>query len=171
MNLTPTVPPNPSSLEDLAAAAVLLDTQRVVWRVNQPVARWYGVAPEARLDRPLADISRPTELRTGLPRLLTPGTAGAHEALMAATAQRVSFSAARQPYDGWVLYGQDITLQKQREQQYQALADTTPGPTRQPGRLPPNTTPCSKRRTSCFACLKCCLTRPASGPLITATWK
>ncbi|MFD1874449.1 PAS domain-containing protein [Hymenobacter bucti] len=104
---------------------LVLDEQHMIRRVNQLAAHWCGVAPAALLGQPLATARLPSAIRATLRQLLEPGEASAREVFLAQTAQWISLSATRRA-GGWVLYGQDITPQKQREQQYQTLAENTP---------------------------------------------
>lgn len=112
-------------LDTLPWGVLVLDEQRIIRRVNQLAASWCGAPPEALLGHPLAETSLLPAVRTALLQLLEPGEAALHEVWLAEQEQWIALSADRQ-LGGWVLYGQDITPQKQREQQYQTLADNTP---------------------------------------------
>jgi PAS domain S-box-containing protein len=104
---------------------LVVDAQHVIRRVNQLAANWCGALPTALLDQPLAAADLPPALRVTLQKLLESGEASAQEVFLPQQAHWISFLATRRG-GGWVLYGQDITPQKQCEQQYQALAENTP---------------------------------------------
>ena len=106
-------------------AVLVLDEQRIIRRVNQLAARWCGASPERLLGQPLTEAALPPTVNVALVQLLEPSEAETREVYLPQQEQWVALSATRQP-GGWVLYGQDITPQKRREQQYQALAENTP---------------------------------------------
>ena len=114
----PSAPETPFAADGLFAAlpwgVLVLDEQRVIRRVNPQAARWCGAAPEALLGQPLATADLPAALGAALRQLLEPGAAQAREMHLPEQAQWVALSATRQP-GGWVLYGQDITPQKQTQ--------------------------------------------------------
>jgi len=112
-------------LETLPWGVLVVDAHFIVRRLNQQAARWCGAPPAALLGQPLATVPLAATLRDVLLPLLNPGVPATHEVFLPAHAQWIAFTATAQP-EGWVLYGQDITAQKQREQQYQALAKNTP---------------------------------------------
>ena len=112
-------------LDGLPWAVLVLDEQRIIRRVNQQAARWCGASPERLLGRSLTEAALPPAVSAALMQLLEPGEAEPCEVYLPQSGQWVALSATRQP-GGWVLYGQDITPQKRREQQYQALAENTP---------------------------------------------
>ena len=124
--------PNPSSLGALLAAdglldalpwgVLVLDEQRLVQHINQQAARWCGTSSEALLGRSLAEADLPAAIGGALQRLLEPGEAPACEVYLPEQKQWVALSVSRQP-DGWVLYGQDITPQKQHEAEALRLQD------------------------------------------------
>ena len=135
MNYLPNAQPYPSLpgatlaaeglLDTLPWGVLVLDEQHIIRRVNQQAARWCGASPDALQGQPLAGATLPPALRTALLQLLEPAEPALHEVWLPELAEWIALSAARQP-GGWVLYAQDITPQKQREQQYQTLADNTP---------------------------------------------
>ena len=112
-------------LDNLPWAVLVLDEQCIIRRVNQQAARWSGTLPEALLGRPLAGAGLPPAISATLRQLLVPGKAESREVYLPQQEQWIALSATRHP-GGWVLHGQDITPQKQREEQYQALAENTP---------------------------------------------
>jgi len=128
--MEPTAPPTPSSPQTILAAEGLLDTlpwgvlvldeQRLGQRLNQQAARWCGTSPEALLGRPLAEADLPAAIGAALQQQLEPGEAPAREVYLSEEEQWVALSATRQP-GGWVLYGQDITPQKQTEAEARRL--------------------------------------------------
>ena len=101
-------------LDALPWGVLVLDEQRLVQHVNQQAARWCGTSPGALLGRPLAGADLPAAIGAVLQRLLEPGEAPVREVYLPEQEQWIALSATRQP-GGWVLYGQDITPQKQRE--------------------------------------------------------
>jgi PAS domain S-box-containing protein len=135
MNYLPNAQPYPSLpgatlgaeglLDALPWGMLVLDEQHIIRRVNQQAARWCGALPDALLGLPLAEATLPPALRMALLQLLEPAEPAPHEVWLPELAQWIALSAARHP-GSWVLYAQDITPQKQREQQYQTLADNTP---------------------------------------------
>ncbi|MBF9144076.1 PAS domain-containing protein [Hymenobacter properus] len=112
-------------LDALPWGVLVLDEQRVIRRVNQQAARWCGAPAEVLLNRSLESANLPAPVRTALLQLLETDVTAPREVFLAGQELWISLSAARQP-GGWALYGQDITPQKQREQQYQTLAENTP---------------------------------------------
>ena len=124
METNPNAQPNLSSLgatlvanglfDALPWGVLVLDEQHLVQHVNQQAARWCGTSPEALLGRPLAEADLPAAIGATLQRLLEPGEAPAREVYLPEQEQWIALSATHQP-GGWVLYGQDITPQKQRE--------------------------------------------------------
>jgi len=124
MEPNPNAQSNPSSLGAILAAdglldalpwgVLVLDEQRLVQRVNQQAARWCGTSPEALLGRSLAEANLPAAIGATLQRLLEPSEASGREVYLPEQEQWIALSATRQP-GGWVLYGQDITPQKQTE--------------------------------------------------------
>ena len=117
----PPTPPSPQTilateglLDALPWGVLVLDEQRLVQRVHQQAARWCGTSTEALLGRPLAEADLPAAIGAALQRLLEPGEAPPREVYLPEEEQWVALSATRQP-GGWVLYGQDITFQKQTE--------------------------------------------------------
>ncbi|UOG77687.1 PAS domain S-box protein (plasmid) [Hymenobacter tibetensis] len=135
MNSTPHTPPDPSLQAALRAAEELLDTlpwgvlvvdeQRIVQRVNPLAARWCGTVPDALLGRALAEADLSPVVLTTLLQLLEPGAEAPREVWLPQSEQWIALSSTRRSA-GWVIHGQDITPQKRREQQYQALAENTP---------------------------------------------
>ena len=101
-------------LDALPLGVLMLDEQRIVRRVNQQAACWCGAAPEALVGRPLAEAGLPPVVGAALGPLLEAGEAAPREVYLPEHEAWLSFSAARQP-GGWVLYGQDITPQRQHE--------------------------------------------------------
>ena len=124
MEPNPNAQPNLSSLgatlvanglfDALPWGVLVLDEQHFVQHVNQQAARWCGTSPEALMGRPLAGADLPAAIGATLQRLLEPGEAPAREVYLPEQQQWIALSATHQP-GGWVLYGQDITPQKQRE--------------------------------------------------------
>ncbi|QKG53426.1 PAS domain-containing protein [Hymenobacter sp. BRD67] len=104
---------------------LVVDEQHIIRQVNQQAARWCGTQPAALLGQPLSEASLPPAVSATLLQLLEPDEAPPREVFLPEKEQWITLSAARQP-GGWALYWQDITPQKQREQQYQALADNMP---------------------------------------------
>ncbi|MFD2718455.1 PAS domain-containing protein [Hymenobacter monticola] len=135
MEPTPAAQPDPIQPDGTLAAeglldalpwgVLVLDEQRVIRRINRQAARWCSAPAADLLGRPLAAAGLPAPARAALLQLLETDATAPREVFLAAQEQWISLSAARQP-GGWSLYGQDITPQKQREQQYQALAENTP---------------------------------------------
>jgi PAS domain S-box-containing protein len=135
MEPAPTAQPDPASAGTLPAADELLktlpwgvlvvDAQGSVQRINQQAAYWCGVQPTALLGQPLAQAALLPAVRDTLLQLLEPGEVAPREVWLPEQACWIALSATRQPA-GWVLYMQDITPQKRREQQYQTLAENTP---------------------------------------------
>ena len=135
MTATSAPQPDPAPLNNLPAADWLLDTlpwgllvldeRRVIRRINQQAAHWCGTAPEVLLGCPLPEAALPPVVAAALRWVLEAADATPHELFLPRLEQWITFTATRQP-GGWVVYGHDITSQKQREQQYQALADNTP---------------------------------------------
>ncbi len=132
MKPTPNARPDPSLLEAILAAdgllaalpwgVLVLDEHHIIRRVNQQAARWCGAAPDALLGRPLAEAGLPAAFGAALGPLLEPGEATPCEVHLPAQEQWVAFSASRQP-GGWVLYGQDITPQRQSQAEALRLQD------------------------------------------------
>jgi len=125
-------PPQPGELltaeqllDALPWGVLVVDAHRIIRRANQQAARWCGASPEALLGRPLAEADLPPAVRAALLQLLEEDGAPPREVFLPKQAQWITLAATRQP-SSWVLHGHDITPRKQREQQYQALADNTP---------------------------------------------
>ena len=112
-------------LATLPWGVLVLDAQRIIRQANEQVARWGETSLEALTGQPLAGATLLPAVRSVLAELLEAGTAAVREVFLPLHEQWLAFSATRQP-GGWIIYGQDITSQKRREQQYQALADNTP---------------------------------------------
>ncbi|MFD1871110.1 PAS domain-containing protein [Hymenobacter bucti] len=112
-------------LDALPWGVLVLDEQRRIRCVNQQAAQWCGTLPETLFGRPLLEAGLPLALRAALLQLLEPGAAQPREVYLPQPERWITLSATRQP-SGWVLYAHDVTPQKQREQQYQTLADNTP---------------------------------------------
>jgi len=110
-------------LDVLPWGILVVDEQRLIRRANPQLARWCGVAEEKLLATPLDGL--PSVIRAALEQLLQPGVQDDIEVLLADSQHWITFSVARHN-GGWVFYGQDITRHKQREQQYQMLAENTP---------------------------------------------
>jgi PAS domain S-box-containing protein len=135
MNPTANDQPSPSSLGTLLDADWLLDTlpwavlvvdaQRIVRRINHQAVRWCSVRPATLLGRPLAEVALVPNVGAALEHLLKLEQTLPQEVFLPQSGQWITLAATQQP-KGWLIYGQDITLQKQREQQYQALAENTP---------------------------------------------
>jgi PAS domain S-box-containing protein len=135
MNPTANDQPSPSSLGTLLDADWLLDTlpwavlvvdaQRIVRRINHQAVCWCSVRPATLLGRPLAEVALVPNVGAALEHLLKPGETPPQEVFLPQSEQWITLAATQQP-GGWLIHGQDITLQKQREQQYQALAENTP---------------------------------------------
>jgi PAS domain S-box-containing protein len=135
MNPTANDQPSPLSLGTLLDADWLLDTlpwavlvvdaQRTVRRINHQAVRWFSVRPATLLGRPLAEVALVPNVGAALEHLLKPGETPPQEVFLPQSEQWITLAATQQP-GGWLIHGQDITLQKQREQQYQALAENTP---------------------------------------------
>ncbi|UOG77645.1 PAS domain-containing protein (plasmid) [Hymenobacter tibetensis] len=122
-------PPTQPTAEQLLAALpwglLMLNEHQVIQRINQQAAQWCGVPPEALLGQALAEADLPAAVRDTLLSLLKPDEAATREIFLPRQKQWIALWAT--PISpGWMLYGQDITAQKQREQQYQALAENTP---------------------------------------------
>ena len=112
-------------LDSLPWAVLVLDEQHRIQRINQQAERWCGASPKRLLGQLLTEAAVPPAVRATLVQLLELGEVEPREVYLPQQEQWIAFSATRQP-SGWVLYGQDITPQKRREQQYQALAENTP---------------------------------------------
>jgi PAS domain S-box-containing protein len=112
-------------LDALPCGVLVLDEQQVIQGANLRAAQWCGAAPEALLGRPLAEAGVPAALAVATQHLLATEDTVPLEVWLAEPRQWLALSASRQP-SGWVLCGQDITPQKQREQHYQTLAENTP---------------------------------------------
>ncbi|MGI4872563.1 MAG: PAS domain-containing protein [Janthinobacterium lividum] len=125
LSIPETIPAADQLLNTLPWGVLVVDEQHIIRRVNQQAARWGSGLPEALLGRPLAEAGLPPAVSAALQQLLEPGETTPREVFLPHQEQWIALTAARQP-GGWALYGQDITLQKQREQQYQALAENTP---------------------------------------------
>ncbi|GAA4499206.1 hypothetical protein GCM10023172_17530 [Hymenobacter ginsengisoli] len=112
-------------LDALPWGVLVVDAQGVVRRINHQAAHWCGVPPAALLGHPLAQAELLPEVRETLLQLLEPDQVAPREVWLPQQARWITLSATAHPA-GWVLYGQDITPQKRREQQYQTLATNTP---------------------------------------------
>jgi PAS domain S-box-containing protein len=112
-------------LDTMPWGILVVDEQHIVRRANQQAARWGDVVPATLLGQPVAEAPLPPGVRAALAQLLASPSLGPIEVVLPASERWITCDATRQP-GGWVVYGQDITPQKQREQQYQALAENTP---------------------------------------------
>jgi PAS domain-containing protein len=112
-------------LDALPIGVWVLDKQQLIRRVNQQAARWCAVRPEVLLGQSLAEASLPPVLKAAMLQLLEPGEMTPREVWLPEQQQWLSLAVSRQA-DGWVLHGQNSTLQKQCAQQHQVLADNIP---------------------------------------------
>lgn len=117
-------------LDILPWGVLVLDARGTVLKINQQAAAWWGLPSEAVQGQPLAQVPAadlPPALYEALHHL-GPGAANsAHEFFLPRSKQWLVMSSRAQS-EYVVVYWQDITPQKQRELQYQTLADTISDP-------------------------------------------
>jgi PAS domain S-box-containing protein len=96
--------------------------------LNRQAAAWWGVPVGDALGQPIDQVG-PGQLPTPIYAALRQATSRptkVTECYLPQSEQWVTLTSARQPMGELLVYWQDITPQKQREQQYQALAENTP---------------------------------------------
>ena len=109
-------------LHRLPWGVVVLDAQGTVRRLNEQAAAWWGVQPADVLAKPPAELpagNLPAGLLQALRRVAEgPGTPPG-EFFLPQPRQWLAMTSTRQG-DGWVVYWQDVTTQKQQESQHRA---------------------------------------------------
>ncbi|MGI4742687.1 MAG: PAS domain-containing protein [Janthinobacterium lividum] len=115
-------------LQTLPWGVLVLDAHGTVRRLNQQAAHWWGAPEQALRGQRVAAAptgTLPAELRQALQQVPSGWSASPGEFFLPQQQQWLVMTSVRQG-DNWVVYWQDITPQKQRELQYQALAQNTP---------------------------------------------
>ena len=118
-----------SLLQTLPWGVVVLDAHGTVLRLNQQAAFWWGVAPPDVQGQPLGPATAgtlPADLQLAMQQV--PGSPAYYfrEFFLPEHQQWIAMASAHQG-DDWVVYWQDITAQKQGENQHyaqQAASDT-----------------------------------------------
>lgn len=115
-------------LDTLPWGVLVLDALGTVLTINQQAAAWWGLSPQAVQGQLLAQLpvgALPSALYQALHHASQAVAAPAQEFFLPRSAQWIEMTSTPQP--GYVaVYWQDITAQKQRELQYQALAENIP---------------------------------------------
>ena len=114
-------------LESLPWGVLVLDQHARLLRLNQQAALWWGMPQEAlqgQLLAQLAPAALPLPLYEALQQAST-STVSITGEFYLPTEQWLAVTSLPQP-TGVIVYWQDITIQKQRELQYQTLAENTP---------------------------------------------
>ncbi|MGI4885855.1 MAG: PAS domain-containing protein [Janthinobacterium lividum] len=111
-----------SLLEALPWGVVALDAHGTVRRLNQQAAHWWGAPPQALQGKPLGPATAgalPADLQQALQQVVSGPPRPPGEFFLPQHQQWITMASARQA-DGWVVYWQDITAQKQHEREHQA---------------------------------------------------
>ncbi|MGI4735850.1 MAG: PAS domain-containing protein, partial [Janthinobacterium lividum] len=100
----------------------------IIRHLNRQAAAWWGVLVEDALGQTIEQVGPgqlPAPAYTTLQRAASSPTKAA-ECYLPQPEQWVTLISTEQPTGELLVYWQDITPQKQREQQYQTLAENTP---------------------------------------------
>ncbi|UOQ69360.1 PAS domain-containing sensor histidine kinase [Hymenobacter volaticus] len=107
-------------LETLPWGVVVLDAHGTVLRLNQLAAHWWGVPQPDLLGKPVGQLpggTLPGDLQQALQQV-TSSPQPLSEFFLPHHQQWITMATAQQA-DAWVVYWQDITAQKEGEQQHQ----------------------------------------------------
>ncbi|MGI4873815.1 MAG: PAS domain-containing protein [Janthinobacterium lividum] len=115
-------------LATLPWGVLLLSAPGTVLYLNPQAAAWWGVSSAAAQGQPLTQVGRgtlPEPLYAALTQLAAGEPQPANEYYLPAADQWLAMASQNIP-KGIAVHWQDITAQKQREYQYEALANNTP---------------------------------------------
>ena len=115
-------------LDTLPWGLLAVSAAGLIRRLNRQAAIWWGLPAEAALGQTIGQMG-PGQLPALAYAALAHAASepmGAAECYLPRTEQWVTLTSAKQPTGELLVHWQDITAQKQREQQYQALAENIP---------------------------------------------